>query len=198
MDEIQDKLERLTNAILNESHTVTERILSEIEHQRDAALEASEAELKLEVLHYKRAKIAELKSEQSRRVTGITVENRRELFRLRDEYAHQVFELLRDRIAEFTKTPAYLDKLKQYLCRGISEIGGGSALVLLRREDMKFVDELKDCAEGSTLSFSEGKFELGGLMLSSLENNMNIDMTYDTEFSELDGHFAEMFGLELE
>lgn len=198
-DKLQNKLEYLTQAILDESRTETERILDEVRQKREAARDASKAALKLEIAQYKKNVLTAMRHNQSRRITLCMAENRRELFKLRDEYSKKVFELLHEKISAFTETPEYLEKLKEYLRRALCEVGDCRApIVLLRKADMKYEDELKAYAPGYALSFEESAFELGGLMVSCHANNISIDMTYDTEIKDLGGHFAEMFGLELE
>lgn len=197
--ELQERLENLTRAILDESEAVTEKILEDVKQKHAAARKASIEALKEEVVQYKKAKISEMRSAQSRRLSQTMVENRRELFKLRQEYSDKVFELLHESLTAYTASPKYLDKLKQYLNRALIEIGSGEKLVvLLRKADMKYSDELKSSAEGFDLEFEEGSFEEGGLMVSCHAKSLSIDMTYDTELRDLGGHFAEMFGLELE
>ena len=198
-DQLRDRLDNLTKAILDESESVTEKILSDVKQKHDAAREASLAALVEEVEQYKKIKLNEVRNTQSRRITVTMVENRRELFKLRAEYSDKVFELLHEKLAAFTESPQYLDKLKQYLSRALAEIGTGEqANVVLRKADMKYSQELKESAEGFDLDFTESGFEVGGLMVSCHAKNLSIDMTYDTELRDLGGHFAEMFGLELE
>lgn len=198
-DQLQGKLDNLTKAILDESQSVTEKILEEVRQKRDEASEASEAALEAEITLYKKTKLADTKNRESRRLTVATVENRRELLKLRDEYSRKVFELLREKLASFTETPAYEEKLRQYLSRGLHDMGEKVPMtVLLRKADAKYSDTLKKYAEGFEIDFEEGSFEIGGLMISCASKHISIDMTYDTELRDLGGHFAEMFGLELE
>ncbi len=197
--ELQERLETLTRAILEESEAVTEKILDEVKEKHTAARKASIEALKEDVVQYKKAKLSEMRNSQSRRLSACMVENRRELFKLRQEYSNKVFELLREKLTAFTASPHYLDKLRQYLNRALTEIGGGEKMVvMLRKEDMKYAEELRQYAEGYDLEFLESAFEEGGLMVSCHAKNLSVDMTYDTELRDLGGHFAEMFGLELE
>lgn len=198
-NELRERLETLTRAILDESESVTDKILEEVKEKHAAARQASIAALEEDVIQYKKAKISEMRNAQSRRLSACMVDSRRELFKLRQEYSDKVFELLHEKLSAFTASPQYLNKLKQYLSRALAEIGGGEKmLVFLRKADMKYAEELSKYAEGYDLEFEESSFEEGGMMVSCLAKNLSIDMTFDTELRDLGGHFAEMFGLELE
>ncbi len=199
VDKLQEKLEILTGAILRESKSETEKILSEVRRRQEAARAASSAALKSEIAQYKKERLQKMRSEQSRRISLCLAENRRELLRLRNEYSEKVFELLTERIKAFTETPEYLEALKGYLNKGLSRIKEFTRVnVTLRKADMKYVDEFPRSLEGYDLFYNEGLFELGGLRLSCPAENISVDMTYDTELKDLAGHFAEMFGLEMD
>jgi hypothetical protein len=47
------------------------------------------------------------------------------------------------------------------------------------------------------VTFKEGAFTLGGLIVDCPSRLLRADESYDTALGDLDGHFAELFGISL-
>ena len=87
------------------------------------------------------------------------LENKRALYLRRTEMAQEVFALVRAKIAAFTRTPAYGQRLTALLAEALEQLSGAEeVLVTLRGDDSSF-----DSAAGEL----SGHFaELFGLSLS--------------------------------
>ena len=69
--------------------------------------------------------------------------------------------------------------------------------VIFGRDAEGRAGELAASAPEVHIHFEEGSFALGGLIAQSLELGLYLDSTFDTALAELNGHFAELFGLSL-
>ena len=69
--------------------------------------------------------------------------------------------------------------------------------IWLRPQDMHYQRELAACLPGRHVTFQPGSFTLGGLIVDCHSRLLRADQSYDTALGDLDGHFAELFGLGL-
>ena len=62
---------------------------------------------------------------------------------------------------------------------------------------MQYQRELAGGLPGRHVTFQAGSFRLGGLIVDCHSKLLRADQSYDTALGDLDGHFAELFGLDL-
>lgn len=199
MNDIQKKLNDFSAEIIKEANSGSKEILAAIENDRSRALSAAAAEIAQETARYLKAKFEEIKGLESRHISTTMMENRRQLFLLRGEFADEVFNLVREKIVDFTNSFQYFIQLKILLARGIDELKCNDVMeVFLRNEDVTLAEELAKSVSGTKLTFREGHFTLGGLLITCPANHITIDMTFDAALDDLVGHFAEIFGLGLD
>ena len=106
--------------------------------------------------------------------------------------------LVRAKIAAFTRTPAYGQRLTALLAEALEQLSGAEeVLVTLRGDDLSFREALAASAPQIRLTFREGDFRLGGLIAESPDLGLRVDSSFDSAAGELSGHFAELFGLSL-
>lgn len=112
----------------------------------------------------------------------------------REQYAAEVFGAVREKIAAYTRSDAYGQKLSELLEKARAALGDGQTVIWLRREDMAFGDALrKKCPN---CEVCEGDFALGGLCLSV--DFRRADLSFDTALDSMRGRFAEIIGMEIE
>jgi vacuolar-type H+-ATPase subunit E/Vma4 len=199
MTEIDKKLNDFTGAILRQSELESEQILAEVEKKYQDTVAAAEEEIKEELQRRTRRRLGEIKAVESKRVSARMMENRRKLFTLRNDHSAQILAEVREMVEKYVSSPEYPETLKSLLQKGLGALGKGSvATVLLRKEDMVYAQALGEAANSSSLSFDEGDITLGGLIVTCPSKSVNIDMTFDSALLDLDGHIAEMFGLDIE
>lgn len=106
--------------------------------------------------------------------------------------------MVRQRLLEFTKTEEYLPHLKKLYKEAFAALGNPyDGVILLREEDMQYAKELSAVLPGRHVTFQAGSFTLGGLIVDCPSKLLRADQSYDTALGDLDGHFAELFGLSL-
>ena len=175
MPDMNQKLDRFTAKILAEAADESKRALAEVKRRRELRLqEAEDAALK-EAYEYIHGEVARIQSE-----------------------AQEVFALVRAKIAAFTRTPAYGQRLTALLAEALEQLSGAEeVLVTLRGDDLSFREALAASAPQIRLTFREGDFRLGGLIAESPDLGLRVDSSFDSAAGELSGHFAELFGLSL-
>ena len=198
MPDMNQKLDRFTAKILAEAADESKRALAEVKRRRELRLqEAEDAALK-EAYEYIHGEVARIQSEAGRGVSRHMLENKRALYLRRTEMAQEVFALVRAKIAAFTRTPAYGQRLTALLAEALEQLSGAEeVLVTLRGDDLSFREALAASAPQIRLTFREGDFRLGGLIAESPDLGLRVDSSFDSAAGELSGHFAELFGLSL-
>ena len=198
MPDMNQKLDRFTAKILAEAADESKRALAEVKRRRELRLqEAEDAALK-EAYEYIYGEVARIQSEAGRGVSRHMLENKRALYLRRTEMAQEVFALVRAKIAAFTRTTAYGQRLTALLAEALEQLSGAEeVLVTLRGDDLSFREALAASAPQVRLTFREGDFRLGGLIAESPDLGLRVDSSFDSAAGELSGHFAELFGLSL-
>ena len=198
MPDINEKLDRFRQIVLEDAAAERAALLGEVTPERETRLQEAEAQIKREtdelVQNRSTAITAELGREESRRLLA----DQRAVAARREEIAHEVFAAVRERILEFTETEAYLPHLKKLYTEAFSALGNPyDGVCWLRPQDMRFSKDLAAVLPGKFVTFQEGSFQLGGLIVDCQSKLLRADQSYDTALGDLDGHFAELFGLRL-
>lgn len=197
MPELSKKLERFTSILLAEATAENERTLNELKKRHDAALESAEDRVLLEAYEYIHGEVSRIRGEQGRKVSQRLLENKRALSRRREEIADEVFALVRERIAAFTHTPAYRQRLQELLKESLAALPGAEDVVVtLREEDLPLAKDLR-AAAGRPITVEAGPIRLGGLIVRSDSLGLRADASFDCAMAGLDGHFARVVGLSL-
>ena len=116
----------------------------------------------------------------------------------REEISHEVFEAVRARVDAYTSSPAYGPKMAAMLADALSTLGGPKeARVFLRPADRYLAELLAQSQSGVSLTFLEGEFALGGLVVDAPTLGKRADASFDSTMEQLSGSFAELFGLSL-
>ena len=198
MSELNQKLDHFTATILAEATAETERTLADLKEKRSTAFSAAEDKILAETYHYIRTEVARVKSEAGRQVSRRMLDAKKELFLRRGQIADEVFALVREKIVAYTQTDAYPRRLKALFLDAVETLKEGDDIrVYLRKADMAQADALSAALPGMDFEFREGAFLLGGLVAESSSLGRRVDSTFDSALEELNGHFAELFGLSL-
>lgn len=127
------------------------------------------------------------------------VERKRELFRRREEYTKSVFESVRQKLVEYTKSedyPNYLICTAQALGKEVPSENGN--VLLMRQEDIYMTKELaiafgKPCEIKATT-----ELELGGLILENSEMGYVENRSMDSALEEQYRWFCDHSGMTVE
>lgn len=197
MPNMNKKLDRFTATILAAATEESERSMQQVRALQDAALHDAEDRMLREAYLYIHGEVERIKTDSGRRVSRHMLDNKRALYLRRDAIAQEVLDLVQEKIAAFTATPAYALRLESLL-RGALErlVGATDVELLLRRADLPLGERLRPLLPAGA-NISVGAFRLGGLIAQSQSMGLRVDASFDSEAAALSGHFAELFGLSL-
>ena len=197
MAELNQKLDRFTAAVLSEAAQETDSLLQEIEQRRKQVLSDAEAQALDESHEYLHGQLDRVKAELGQQVSRHMLENKRALALRREEIARGVFAKVVQKVEAYTAGGDYPDRLLALLRQAVQAIGEGSLVVYLRPQDMSLAPRLRQALPRQSVEVRQGSFHLGGLIVDCPEKNLRADQTFDGKLKDLDGHFAELFGLSL-
>lgn len=198
MPDINEKLDIFKQIVLDDAARERDALLQEVAQVRQKRLTEAEAQIKRETELKVLARASVISGESGRALSRKILEEKRIIATRREEIAREVFQAVREKILEFTKTEEYLPHLKKLYVEAFSALGNPyDGVILLREEDLKYSRELAAALPGRHVTFQAGTFTLGGLIVDCHSKLLRADQSYDTALGDLDGHFAELFGLSL-
>lgn len=198
MPDLNEKLDIFQQIILDDAAREREQLLAEIASARQTRLSAAESELRKETEARVQSEASAIAGAQGQKISRQLLQDKRVIATRREEMSHEVFALVRQRLLDFTQTDAYLPHLKKLYQEAFQALGNPyDGVILLREEDLKYSRELSAVLPGRHVTFQAGSFTLGGLIVDCHSKLLRADQSYDTALGDLDGHFAELFGLSL-
>ena len=198
MPDINAKLDIFKRIVLDDAARERDKLLEQVSKARQERISAAEAEIRRETESKVQTQASAISSESGREISRRLLADKRIIATHREEMAHEVFAAVREKIVAFTQTDAYLEHLKQLYVEAFSALGNPyDGVILLREEDLRYSRELAAALPGRHVTFQAGSFKLGGLIVDCHSKLLRADQSYDTALGDLDGHFAELFGLSL-
>lgn len=198
MPDINAKLDIFKRIVLDDAARERDKLLEQVSKARQERISAAEAEIRRETESKVQTQASAISSESGREISRRLLADKRIIATRREEMAHEVFAAVREKIIAFTQTDAYLEHLKQLYVEAFSALGNPyDGVIWLREEDLRYSRELAAALPGRHVTFQAGSFKLGGLIVDCHSKLLRADQSYDTALGDLDGHFAELFGLSL-
>ncbi len=198
MPDTTDKLDKFKQIVLAQAAAERDALEKEIAEEREKRITEAEARIKRETEAATLARANVISGESGREISRRVLDIKRTIASHREEMSKTVFAEVREKLIAFTKTDEYLPHLKKLYAEAVEALGNPyDSVVYLRPQDMDYARELNAVLPGRFVQFREGDFVLGGLIVDCESKLLRADQSYDTALNDLDGHFAELFGLSL-
>lgn len=198
MPDINEKLNIFSQIVLNDATKERDALMEQVSQERQKRLSEAEAQIKHATELKVQARASVISGESGRTLSKKLLEEKRIVAARREEMAKEVFQAVREKLLEFTKSEDYLPHLKKLYVEAFSALGNPyDGVIWLRQEDLQYSRELAATLPGRHVTFQAGSFKLGGLIVDCHSKLLRADQSYDTALGDLDGHFAELFGLSL-
>jgi V/A-type H+-transporting ATPase subunit E len=187
LTQLDEKLKKFSAAIFKDAEEKRQQILKEIEDYRAVALEKAEQDILLEAYTLIQNEISDIKNQNSKSVSVKSMENRRNLIKKRDEITDRIFDEVKKRLIDYTKSPEYVS----YLTKAAeSSSKFDDAVIMLKKEDMGYGDIIIKTL-GKQIPIQENKrISIGGIMIKSQKSGIIIDETLDERLKNQRTWFA--------
>lgn len=185
---MKEEIERL--ASLEE-----EKILAEAKRLEEEAYNQIKAEAKKDAEELLSRELAEISSNASVEASFSQEEKTKRLVEKRDEYVANIFSEAKDKLVAFVNSKDY----QAYLIKHMEEIGKqyqmDNSTLLLRKDDLKFKDELIK-AYGIALDVEvNDKIEIGGFIIENKATSVVVDESLDSALLNQKDWFYKTSGL---
>ena len=196
MQQQMEKLLHFTDAVMKNAARESDELRRQLADTRTKTLEKAREEAQEAARTYYDREAARIRAQAGREVSMHLMEGKRKIYLRRKEIGQEVFEKVRQRIAQYTASPEYPKHLEALLAAAMKQLPGARRVSLrLRKGDLPLADRLAKTIAPVKVEYEEGSFSLGGLALRCPELGLRVDCSFDNQLEELASHFAESFGL---
>lgn len=196
MQQQMEKLLHFTDAVMKNAARESDELRRQLADTRTKTLEKAREEAQEAARTYYDREAARIRAQAGREVSMHLMEGKRKIYLRRKEIGQEVFEKVRQCIAQYTASPEYPKHLEALLAAAMKQLPGARRVSLrLRKEDLPLADRLAKTIAPVKVEYEEGSFSLGGLALRCPELGLRVDCSFDNQLEELASHFAESFGL---
>ena len=196
MQQQMEKLLHFTDAVMKNAAQESDELRRQLADTRTKTLEKAREEAQEAARTYYDREAARIRAQAGREVSMHLMEGKRKIYLRRKEIGQEVFEKVRQRIAQYTASPEYPKHLEALLAAAMKQLPGARRVSLrLRKEALPLADRLAKTIAPVKVEYEEGSFSLGGLALRCPELGLRVDCSFDNQLEELASHFAESFGL---
>jgi len=189
-----ERLAFFTSAISADADGQAKRIMAEVQAESEQQMSAAEDQFLNETYRFIKNEVSRIRTDMRRTVSHKMLESKREIY----AEQHQMFENIRQeldqKIAKYTQTSAYIDRLIASLKALRAAFGSDQIEVYLRPADKDKAKQLQTALNDKGLTFREGSFKLGGLLCQCPAKHWQIDDTFDTRYKELNKQFSLLLG----
>ncbi len=193
MSVIDEKLKRFENIIFSDVDLKIKAANAEIDSYKQTTLTAHQEQLIDEYFGYMQEQVKQIKSEMSQQVSKEELSAQRELLSYRNKLADQVFDAVRQHLADYTAGAEYGPYLVEKIKAALGNGPEGEYDLLVREADLPL---LQNAAFPSTLhTAADNSIQLGGFILLSQAQGVMIDESFDSKLGELVSEFNQKSGL---
>lgn len=176
----RDRLERFSKAVYNEVNERIEQILSEAQASRKEILEKTNDASLGEAYDTIQSDMKKIVDKYAKKVSLSELDTKKGVLLHREKLATQVFDNVRSRISDFTKSDEYKDYLVNTLSQELSKTDKNHSLtVYLSKEDMKYENELSELLQKRGKVDKSFAVKLGGFILEDNDSSTLVDCTFD-------------------
>lgn len=187
-----EKLQKFESAVMEQANVQVESILAQLNSIKEQTLSQTEdAELTRHFTNMQN-ELSQIKQSCIKRVSLHAQQANKEMLLYRENIRKKVFDAVRERLEEFTKTPEYEKFLSDNLAE-LSEYTADDLVVCIGENDLKF----KDTVFASMTVVLDKKIKIGGFILKSSEKGFALDETLDARLDSQQGYFNSISGLKV-
>ncbi len=197
MDIPNGKINVFLDAVQSLANEECEKIDRETESVRAQRLEALEQEAKTRSEAYAAYEISRINADFNREISDLEEASRKRLTERRTALETQVFDRVCERLRQFTASDGYRAFLQSSAKKAVQAVGGKTATVYLRAEDLSFADAVLAACGADVTVEADASIRLGGLKVRSGEGLL-ADDTLDARVETQKARFLAVSGLSLE
>lgn len=187
----KNKTDRFLRAIKKYANEQKSAMKSEVRQMKMERLKAAEDQAKRESEQLIQEKLSEARSREAVILASKTKEGQKKLFIARSEMVDSVFEKAAEKLAAYTKTDAYTEKLIQS-AKAVAEVFGDHDCELyVNARDLDKADDIKAVFGGKASVTADDGIRIGGIKGSCKSMRIIADETLDAKLEAQREWFVE-------
>lgn len=185
---IEEKMEHFRSISLESANNQSVESLSNYKKSLDDELEIHKETARHLSEESKRARMNQVRANAKKSLASSQMAIKKQLTNKQSEIKSKIFELVRDKIAEYRKTPAYIQLLKSQISNIVNDYKDLDITVYIDSEDSHLLNQLKESFDVNIQVYD--KDFLGGTRTIVPERNILIDNSFKTRLVEEQENFA--------
>ena len=181
---IKDEIEKISSAEEKEILAIEQEAYNQLR-----------GEAEIDAKHQLDKELAEISSKASIEASAQLEERLKKLVEKREEYVNTIFTEVKNKLVEFVNSSNYLEYLTSHVKAVSDEYQMTDCVLCVRKEDLKYADDLKK-AYALPIEVEEGQqIQLGGFIIENKTTNVVVDESLDSNLEAQKDWFYKTSGL---
>ena len=190
----KQKLLRFQEAILEDADEKIARMNQNVSKYEQRELNNTKQQKLEEIFTYMQNRVRHLKSEFNYKLTKKSLEFKKEILSSRNELIEKVMKQSENEILNFVHSDEYKNYLLNKVKQVFDEFNFSNAKIKIRREDLKFKEDILNCGNISEVLIDDHN-KLGGFTAIDPKSNILVDKTIATILDNQRQHLLKTSGL---
>lgn len=185
----------IQKSVMDQAGAEAQKLLDQAKEYKESAMKKAEADVLQELYSRIQDEVAEIRTSATRSVSQKESKERQDLLLRREEITRSVFEQVKRRLLEFTKTPAYNDLMTEIAKELGIRCPMEGTIVMLRREDYHLAAKLGEYFGKNVRILADEAIHIGGIKVMNQSSGVFMDETLDSRLEDQKPWFYSHSGL---
>lgn len=195
MASIEERFAMIQKSVMDQAGAEAQKLLDQAKEYKESAMKKAEADVLQELYSRIQDEVAEIRTSATRSVSQKESKERQDLLLRREEITRSVFEQVKRRLLEFTKTPAYNDLMTEIAKELGIRCPMEGTIVMLRREDYHLAAKLGEYFGKNVRILADEAIHIGGIKVMNQSSSVFMDETLDSRLEDQKPWFYSHSGL---
>lgn len=197
-EKIYEKLNSFSEIVLKDAFSKANDILKNAQKEKEEKVEESEISFLKEAYQKIHEAIGEIEKDNNSIYSGKLFDAKKVLYNKRKEITDKIFERVSVKLEKYRKSDEYIQKLKQFIEKGLNEVGIGNIRVIVDERDLGFVRKIaREIKKEIEITESETKLA-GGCIIMNKTSGLLADYSFKSRIEQQRKAFLEFSGLNIE
>ncbi len=184
MASIEERFAMIQKSVMDQAGAEAQKLLDQAKEYKESAMKKAEADVLQELYSRIQDEVAEIHTSATRSVSQKESKERQDLLLRREEITRSVFEQVKRRLLDFTKTPAYNDLMTEIAKELGVRCPMEGTIVMLRREDYHLAAKLGEHFGKNVRILADEAIHIGGIKVMNQSSGVFMDETLDSRLED--------------
>ena len=195
MASIEERFAMIQKSVMDQAGAEAQKLLDQAKEYKESAMKKAEADVLQELYSRIQDEVAEIHTSATRSVSQKESKERQDLLLRREEITRSVFEQVKRRLLDFTKTPAYNDLMTEIAKELGVRCPMEGTIVMLRREDYHLAAKPGEHFGKNVRILADEAIHIGGIKVMNQSSGVFMDETLDSRLEDQKPWFYSHSGL---